>query len=117
MPRPKLFALLWTLAILAACTVPGSSLPSTKVWEFDKLVHFAMFAGFGWLWMAALAYPLGRRALVVLGCGVAYAVLTELYQGILPFDRSPDPYDTLANTAGLCVSLLLFYRYTRRAER
>lgn len=103
-----LLAVAWTLGILAACTLPGAAIPAPQLWDFDKLAHFSLFAGFGWLWMRALEHDLYRRALAVLAAGVAYAVLSELYQGLLPWPRTPDPYDALADAAGAAAGVLLY---------
>ncbi len=114
--RPPLFstplwialAIGWTLAILVACSIPGSGLPKVQVFQFDKVAHLVMFGGFGLLWMQALATPLVKRTWHVLVLGTAYGILTEFYQGWLPFDRTPDVFDMLANLVGLVLSLLLF---------
>ena len=108
MTRAHLLATLWTLGILAACSIPGQDLPSVNIVSFDKFAHFVVFAGFGWLWMSVLQQPMGRRTGYVVGFGLAYAALTEVYQGFLPFDRTPDPYDALANALGLLAAVLLF---------
>ena len=84
MTRAHLLAIVWTLGILAACTIPGSDLPKINIVSFDKAAHFVVFAGFGWLWMWALRET-PRRTWRVLAFGLAYAVLTEIYQGFLPF--------------------------------
>jgi VanZ family protein len=115
MPWKTTLAWLWTTGILVACSLPGQSLPDITLFRFDKLIHFALFAGFGWLWMAALRQPLARRAGVVLAAGLAYAVLTEPYQGLLPFERAPDPYDALANALGLGAGVLAFRLLRKRS--
>lgn len=104
-------AILWTLGILAACSIPGRDLPRLDLLEIDKLAHFSIFAGLGWLWMAALRTPREVRTARVLVAGFCYAVLTEIYQGFLPFERTPDPLDALANAAGLSVSVWLYRRF------
>lgn len=113
MTRSHLLAIVWTLGILAACSVPGKDLPEISFYSFDKIAHFAIFAGFGWFWMAALQNLLTRRTAYVLVSGLAYAALTEVYQGLLPFDRTPDPYDALANALGLLTAVLV-YRLLRQ---
>ena len=114
----QLIAIGWTLLILVACTIPGKGLPTVNIISFDKFVHFGIFAGFGWLWMWALRSPLTRRTKWVLVFGIAYAILTEIYQGLLPFEREPDPFDALANIVGLIVAVLLYRALQqRRAAR
>lgn len=100
MPKRAL-AVLWTLAIIAACTIPGRSLPSSDLFELDKVIHFGLFFAFGMLWL--WAYP--RHAWAVWGLGLLYAGGTEIYQGWLPFDRFPDVYDFIANALGLSTAV------------
>ncbi len=106
--RAHLLAFVWTVGILAACSIPGRDLPKVDIVSFDKMAHFAVFAGFGWLWMRALRGPMPGRTWWVLATGLAYAVLTEIYQGFLPFERTPDPLDALANALGLLAAVLLY---------
>ena len=108
MTLARLIAIVWTLGILAACSIPGKDIPNINLFSFDKIAHFTVFAGFGWLWMRALTGPMNRRTAYVLGFGLAYAALTEVYQGLLPFNRTPDVHDALANTLGLLTAVLLY---------
>lgn len=80
----------------------------------DKLAHFALFFGYGWLWMTALAAPLLKRSFIVGISGLLLAIGSELYQGILPWERSPDPFDALANAAGLAVSVVFYTVWLNR---
>ncbi len=105
--RAHFLAIAWTLGILAACTIPGSDLPKINVVSFDKAAHFVVFAGFGWLWMWALRET-PQKTWRVLAGGFAYAVLTEIYQGLLPFDRTPDLMDALANALGVLAAVLVY---------
>ena len=116
MARAHFLAIVWTLGILAACTIPGSNLPKINIVSFDKAAHFVVFAGFGWLWMRALREtPWSTWG--VLAFGLVYAVLTEIYQGFLPFDRTPDPRDALANALGLLAAVLIYRMWkTRQAS-
>ena len=106
-------ASLWTLAIAVACSLPGSSIPTSPALplSIDKWVHVLMFLGFGGLW--TLAAP--RRAWAVLAAGLAYAVGTEVWQGALPIGREPDPLDALADAAGLVAGVGLAAWWGRRA--
>lgn len=108
MTRAHLLAIIWTLGILTACTIPGRDLPSLNIPSLDKVAHFVVFAGFGWLWMRALRGTPAQKTWRVLAAGLAYAALTEIYQGLLPFYRSPDLYDALANALGLLAAVLLY---------
>jgi VanZ family protein len=118
--RPWL-AVGWTLAILVACLLPGSSVP-TIAWQIspDKLVHLAMFAGFGVLWMWAASRP-GRdvptrrtRALWVLAVGAFYGALTEFLQYVTPVERAADPLDFAADLVGLVLAVAVYRLWPRR---
>ncbi len=111
-------ALLWTLGILIATTMPTGGVPNVEVSHMDKLVHFAMFFGFGTLWMWALPHPLKRRLGIVVIVGVMGAVGTEGLQLIVPFDRNPDIGDVVANMLGLGAGIGLFLAMVqaRRSE-
>lgn len=113
----RILAILWTLGIAAAYSIPISGMPvSTTVIGWDKLAHFGLFCGFGFLWMHALhpsrssgfKITSHRWAAAIFGVGVALSVLAEVYQDSLPY-RSAEPYDALANMLGLSVALLFFY--------
>ncbi len=108
--RSYLAAIGWTLLILAACSIPGKDIPRIQfdLFEPDKIAHFTLFFVLGGLWMHALPETLpGRKAWVALS-GIAYAILTEIYQGLLPFDRTPDPADSVANIIGLFLAISLY---------
>jgi len=107
----RLAAAIWTLAIVVACLLPGSDIPT---WEFlplsvDKVVHLAMFFGFGALW----AQSAPGRMQAVFWSGLALGVAIELLQGALPIGRSMDPLDALADLVGLGLGMALV-RWTRR---
>ena len=106
-------AIAWTVAIAVACTVPGDQVPDVefRLLSPDKVVHVVMFLGFGWLWVRAA--PLRPRAVAVGGTG--FALATEVWQTVLPIGRSGDPYDVVADLAGLAVGIVLGL-WQRRAE-
>lgn len=113
--RPVLLASLWTLVILAACTVPGKNLPDVQFFSLDKWIHAGMFLVLAVLWLAVPTFS--RRWPTVLLAGVAYGAFTEIYQGWLPWDRTPDSLDFLANCVGLATGVLLFLLLRGRVSR
>ena len=110
MLRRYLFAIGWTLLILAGCSIPGQDLPDIQfdLFEEDKLIHFTFFAVYGWLWSQALPKTLPSKFAWVGISGIVYGVGTELYQGMLPWERTPDPMDAIANILGLLVAITVF---------
>lgn len=112
--RAYLLAAGWTLLILAACTLPGTDLPSIDLdLSYDKLAHFVLFFGLVWLWLRALPRDRPHLMIWVLLLSISYGILLEFYQGWLPFDRSPDPFDALANAAGALAGLAV-HEFRRR---
>ncbi|PSQ78898.1 MAG: hypothetical protein BRD35_00205 [Bacteroidetes bacterium QH_7_62_13] len=117
----------WTIAIVAACSIPAASLsPLGPALSADKAIHAGLFAAFGTLWMRTVCPPrdespglFRRQALRVLGAGALFAVGTEFYQHLLPLKRTADPYDALANGIGLLLSVItygVFYRMGRKVD-
>lgn len=103
----------WTIAILVACLVPGEDLPVVNFALTDKVVHVALFAVFGLLWLRTM--PTRRRA--VLGWGLAFAVLIEVLQGsITAVHRSGDPFDVVADAIGLALAFAIDAAVGRRSR-
>ena len=102
-------AILWTVAIVVACLVPGQGLPSVHVVSFDKLIHVVLFVGFGLLWTRAAPH-LQTRILVA---GVVLGIATEVAQGLLPVNRSADVFDAVADAVGLVIGVGLGRRTSR----
>ncbi len=89
----------WTVAIFIGCSIPGDGLPY-EISNTDKLMHISIFLVFGFLWRW-----LGYNALVVLLAGVVYGFLIEVWQGVMPINRSYDLYDALADTVGTILGI------------
>lgn len=84
--------------------------------EFDRIVHFGMFAAWGTLWWLILLVSRGsvsRSAIAwVLVGGGAWAVFDECTQAIV--GRTPDIVDFACDMGGLLASLVGFRYYLRR---
>ena len=114
MKRDRLIPIAWTVFILLLCSIPGDDLPDLSLFQADKIGHFVVFAIFGGLWLwAGRTRP--RYGWVVIG-GVVYAVFTELYQGWLPWGRTPDPYDALADALGV-IAIVGLHAFWYRSHR
>jgi len=119
-------AVLWTAGIVVGISLPASSLsPMSPILSADKLVHFALFFVFGALWMRVLCPPdeagarscLRRGILRLFVLGGLFAGGSELYQQVIPIRRMMDPYDAVANGAGLLVGMGLYTALVYRRDR
>ena len=77
--------------------------PKNPTWDWewlDESVHLTLFFG-----IAALARAAGLSAPVVLTGCVLWAGVTELVQGQLPWPRTPQLGDAIADTIGALLGL------------
>ena len=81
---------------------------------FDKIVHTGLFIVWITLWI--LVYPQKSKLLVILG--MAYGLGLEFYQQLLPFDRTFDWWDAVADATGVIIgylfTTLVLNRYRQR---
>jgi VanZ family protein len=123
----RLLAVLWTVGIVLAMSIPANDLTGMQPGlGLDKVVHVILFAGFGILWLRAVCPPdesglpgsFRRRAGLFFVAGVLFAVGTEVYQHLLPVRRMADPYDVTADLIGFIIAFASYYVYhVRRADR
>ena len=91
----------WTIAIFVGCALPSDQI-GIDLSGRDKLIHTAIFLIFGLLWRL-LGYGFGR----VLLAGLLYGFALEIYQGVMPINRSFELADGLADTVGTLLGLVL----------
>ncbi|MBP7933335.1 MAG: VanZ family protein [Phycisphaerae bacterium] len=83
--------------------------------EFDRLVHFGLYAVWGLLWW--MIFLVSRRAVSrwvigwVLAGGVVWAAFDECTQAVV--GRTPDVIDFVCDVGGLLASLVVFRLYWR----
>lgn len=104
----RLVAVGWTLFIIVMLSIPGRDLPDVDAIQIDKIMHFVVFAVLGWLWLLAFGKREKGTVWLVIAGGILFAIFSEIYQGMLPFDRSPDPYDAAADSLGIIFSAIIF---------
>jgi VanZ family protein len=124
-------AAVWTVGIITALTIPTPGLPKIDPsLTLDKIAHVVLFAGLAIFWMRALrpaergseaqhwTVP-WRQTLIVMSGGTVFAIGSEFYQMLLPFKRTADPYDAIADVVGLILGLCayLLYRYNTFASK
>ncbi len=111
-PPRSLIAWLWSLLIFVLCWTPRQFVPGENEKSnpflfpnFDKVVHFLLFAGFSYFWM--LAGSIKVRWVIV--AGVAVAILTELGQANSIVGRDASWPDGLADTLGVVAGVGFYY--------
>lgn len=114
---PFRLAILWTLLIMVALTIPGRAIPDSNILQLDKLIHAGLFLVLTLLWLAALSHASLLRGMIILAAMLAYAVLTEVYQEVMPIGRSADMLDSLADAAGAIIAFLLWIAPRKALER
>lgn len=112
-PRPLRLGLyaLATLILLVLCITPTEDLPDPGTG--DRFEHMA-----AWFVLTLTGYILApRRRLAIPAFALAYGVLIEILQGVLPFGRHSDPRDFLADTIGVAAACLVFFALRRLSPR
>ena len=89
------YALWVTVITLAPLPSGAGRLP----WWFDKVVHFGLFGGVGFLVYFNLGYTARHRVMLVSGVAAVFAALIEIVQSPLAF-RSGDVWDFVWGAAG-----------------
>ncbi|MEX2639993.1 MAG: VanZ family protein [Balneolales bacterium] len=94
---------MWTLITIYFTLVPAQYMSEARLYQFDKLGHFAMFGG--WTGLIGLYWMIYRRnydvnLLPLVIAGLLFGGLLEFLQFILPVNRSPSLLDMIANGLG-----------------
>lgn len=113
MTRSAVLALLWCLAVLAACSVPGEHLPRGPIWSFDKVIHILMFIPIGALWLRAAP----ERAVSILLGAAAFAVGIEVWQQLPFVGRTMDLVDAAADVVGAVLGMGIERVWSRHREQ
>ena len=117
--RFQLPALAWIVLIFIASSIPGNAFPDIGIFQFDKLVHIALFFTLSLLTYRATRYQSRFPALSVYALWVSllfavlYGATDELHQIFVP-GRTPDPYDWLADSFGALSYYVIHYVRSRR---
>jgi VanZ family protein len=122
--RTLLPACVWALTIFVASSIPSRDLPAEDIFEYDKLIHMAIYFIFAGLLYRALRFEgtspamRSRAAVVTIAIIALYGMTDEYHQHFVP-GRSMDVYDWVADVAGglLCVVVMSYLsRHTHRKD-
>lgn len=105
---PFLFGI-WMLITLYLTVMPAEYLVESRVFQYDKLGHFALFGGWAFLYGLFIMYY-RRKTDVGLNrifwIGFMFGAMVEMYQYLMPVNRSGNLYDLLANALGCLAAVL-----------
>ena len=107
-----IMAVLWTLLIWILLSIPGSSIPSSQIWAYDKVGHAGLFFILSILWLNAVRTKSTRIITGIVVAGVLLGPFSEWYQSVLPISRIADPYDAVANFVGFALGTGLWLIFT-----
>ncbi|NER12666.1 teicoplanin resistance protein VanZ [Leptobacterium flavescens] len=99
-----------------------SDLPKLEFKLSDKLLHAAFYLILTWTWFFSFS-PSGtdkkreNKALIVIAVIIAvYGMIIEALQGILPFGRTADWRDIVANVIGILLAVFAIKRILSRSK-
>ncbi|PKD45292.1 VanZ family protein [Rhodohalobacter barkolensis] len=91
-----------TISILALTLLPPENLGSNRLFQYDKVGHFMMF--FSWTLVFGLLYISIKKEksnlIIVFFAGAFFGIIVEILQVVLPFGRSLEFYDAIADILG-----------------
>ena len=108
-------AIIWTCFIIFLCLASISNLPSVKVSNADKYVHFTFHFLFVILWFLYLNYKKSKNRfrLSIKLCLVSllFGISIEFAQQTFTITRKADIYDVFANTTGTLFAVIILFTY------
>ncbi len=104
---PGLFILV-TLGMLFLTLVPADTLGSSAIWGYDKLGHFLLFASWTFLFGAFLYVKnsFTLNLFTIFFIGVSFGIVIEVFQYLLPFQRSAELFDVAFDSLGCLFGVL-----------
>ena len=111
-----ILVILYVGCIAALSLLPPQDFPKIPVFEgFDKVVHFMMYFILSLLlsW-AVKTEQKYMRLFLIIPVTIGWGIFMEIMQYEMHLGRSFDIFDILANSAGVCVGVLLYVIVTRK---
>ncbi len=109
----------WAAIIFAACLIPGRDVPSFTIFQYDKLIHFGIFALLAFLLLLQMQQPtLKKQGLYTFLACAAYGYFVEIMQGSgITAGRAFDHFDALADALGAGLGVMIFFVMKHFAEK
>jgi VanZ family protein len=106
--RARSIAMAWTLLIFILCFLPGSELPDVDIPFIDKWAHLVLFGVFSFLWLCATPTRDMSFLFILLLITVFTGWLVEYIQGHYVSGRTQDDMDTIADSVGGLIGIVVF---------
>ena len=107
----KWAAIGWTIAIIIGCAWPNEY-PAPGITVNDKFIHAGIFCVWSFLWVTIYRFP--ARVFVI---GVLYGFSIELYQLVMPINRSFEWLDLVADAVGVLAGIVVGLLVMRRMSK
>ncbi|SFC91240.1 VanZ like family protein [Algibacter lectus] len=110
-------AVLYTVALTAACLMSLKDMPKVDVSNGDKIFHFGAYAAFTVLWYAAFIFNFKlekmKALLYATVFAVVFGIVIEVLQDTMTDYRAMDIYDVVANSLGALLTALILWRINK----
>ncbi|MBL4593729.1 MAG: VanZ family protein [Flavobacteriales bacterium] len=107
-------SLIWGFIILVISGYPGNYVPKVPVWQFDKIVHWAVYSVLSVCLLIAWNKQYMNKknrlklSLAVVFIGAFYGGFMEFLQDNIFINRSGNWFDFIANTIGAIMGVLMY---------
>ncbi len=112
--RARIAAMLWTLLVFILCFLPGKDIPEIHVPFIDKWAHVILFGVFSFLWHLSTPTKSSGYKTILFATTVFIGWLVEYVQGHYVEGRTQDNMDTLADSIGGCIGIIIYSALYRR---
>lgn len=105
-----LFAIITIITILLTL-LPSSTFDGSSVFEYSKLGHFLIF--FGWTFMLGFSVIIRSKRhanlFLIFILGVLFGIFIEFAQLVLPYQRTANVWDIVADATGCFAAVMLLW--------
>ncbi len=109
----------WALVMLTASSMPGTSIPTIEIVNWDKGAHCLEYAILGAFWVRLwLHIPKMSQHPFAYGllCTILFGALDEIHQLFIPL-RSADILDWAADSCGALIGCSLYWGFIARVKK